>query len=152
MRERTNPYYLVLGVFAAAAVSGCQITLVTAYDDTFDQEVTSTQKDVDALMTKIGDDPTKPYSVFAADYAKVRTDMDALKVRAASHADNTDTVASVAKLQHTISEFQTEHSDATAAKPLLAAHVTTELDIMNTEFKILMAQELAKKTGQSKGS
>jgi hypothetical protein len=139
-------------VCCALSLGGCQITLVTAYDDTFDQEVTSTQKDVDALMSKIADDPTQPYASFKDDYAKVKTDLDAMAVRAASHTENTETVASVGKLQHTFSEFQTEHSQANAAAPMNKAHATDELAIMNTEFKILMAQELAKKSGQKQGS
>jgi hypothetical protein len=139
-----------LGVaLVCCALGGCQISLVAGYDDTFDQEITTAQKDVDTLMSNIAANPTQPYSSFQAGYATVETDMDAMSVRAASLSNNTDTIASLNKLEHTFSEFQTEHSQASAAAPMNKAHATDELAIMNTEFEILMRQELAKKSGQT---
>src|SRR5262249_55198141 len=134
----------VTGIFAIAVLGACQITFVTPYDETFDQEITSTQKDVDALMSKISDNPAAPYSSFSADYAKVKNDLDALAVRANSHTNNTDTVASVGEIQSTFSAFQNRHSSNHVDK----AFVDAELKNMNLQFQILMGQELAKKSGQ----
>jgi hypothetical protein len=125
-------------------MGGCHVTFVTNYDATFDSELTSAQKDLDALMSKIADEPSTPYATVKADFAKVRTDLDALDVRAASHSNNADTVNSVGKLQHTVSEFQAER----AAGPVSPQHAKDELRIMNHEFQTLMAEELLKQSGQ----
>jgi hypothetical protein len=124
---------------------------VTGYDETFDQEITSTQKEVDSLLSRINNNPSLPYSSVQDDYAKIRTDIDAMKVRAASHVDNAETTDSVGRLEHTFAAFQAEHMAASSAAPLHPAHVQTELNTMNIEFRILMAQELAKKSGQKQG-
>jgi hypothetical protein len=138
----------VPGRVAAAAmllgVAGCHVILVTDYDATFDTELTSAQRDVDALMSRIADAPSEPYAASKAEYAKVTTDLDGLAVRAASHASNADMVQSVARLQHSFGAFQAEH----AAGPVSARHARDELQIMNHEFQILMAEELAKQSGK----
>ncbi len=129
----------------AAGVGACQVQFVSSYDDVFDREVSATQMDVDALMNRIASDPGAPYVSFSADYAKIGTDFDALTVRAGVLTHNVDTQNSVASLRHTFTEFQAEH--ANPATPVNAAHVRGELGILNHEFQILMAQEMAKKSG-----
>jgi hypothetical protein len=122
----------------------CQVSFVSAYDQTFDTEITSTQKDVDALMLKIAATPTAPYPTLAPDDTKIQTDFDALDIRAAIHTNDNDTINSLARLKHTFAEFQSEQ--ATPQIPPSPTHVRDELAILNHEFQILMAQELAKKT------
>jgi hypothetical protein len=124
---------------------GC-VTFVTDYDDTFDNEIATTQKDTDALVLKIAENPTQPYASFKDDYDKVQTDIDSLRVRASTHSNNSDTISSVDKIQHTFSEWRDRHASA----PVTAAFAKGELETMNIEYAILMKQELAKKSGASK--
>jgi hypothetical protein len=132
---------------AGCWLCGCQVAFVTAYDQVFDEELVSTQKDVDALMSGIEQDPAKPYASFAASYAKVDTDMHALAIRARVHQDNVSTINSVKQLQESFAEFQDFH----ASKPVSANFVKIKLDELNGEFTILMSQEVLKKSGQGKG-
>jgi hypothetical protein len=140
-------------------LAACQVVLVSDYDEMFDQELTSTQKDVGALLTKIGSktNPANPlqtgetYAANADAYQKVDTDLSALAVRAAAHRNNAEAVDSVQRLTRTFAAFESEHkaSAADPAAPLPSIqHVKNELNIMNGDFKILMAQELLKKSGK----
>jgi hypothetical protein len=144
---RVKRVRLALPVLAALSLGGCQVSFVTDYDDVFDQELTGTQKDVDALLSGIERAPTRPYASFATQYATVGTDMDALALRAKVHQDNVATVNSVKQLQESFAEFQTLH----AAKPVSPTFVKIKLDELNGQFAILMSQEVLKKSGQGKG-
>jgi hypothetical protein len=141
------------------ALAACQVVLVSDYDEMFDQELTSTQKDVAALLTKIGSKPNpanplqtgETYAADADAYQKIGIDLSALAVRAAAHRNNAETVDSVQRLTRTFSAFEAEHkaSLANPAAPLPSIqHVKDELNIINGDFKILMAQELLKKSGK----
>lgn len=137
---------LAIFVLMGTALVGCQIEFVSAYDDVFDKQVSASQMDVDALMNKIAAKPAQPYASFATDYAKIETDFDAIELRAGISIQNSDTQHSVTKLRHTFDEFQSSHSNSAA--PMNAEFTRRELTTLNTEFQILMAQEMAKKSGQ----
>jgi len=139
--------FLVISPFI---LSACHITLVSDYDEVFDQEATSAQKDVDALFQKIMDNPDKARPEFTAEtyaadkdsYAKIRTELDALSVRAQAHQHNENAIASVGKIAHSFSVVEEEH------KNKLALHIEAargELNLMNQEFVALIKEELLKK-------
>lgn len=131
-------------------ISACHIMLLSDYDDVFDQEATNTQKDVDALFQKIIDNPDKARPEFTAEtytadrdaYAKIRTELDALSVRAQAHQHNENTIASVGKITNSFAVVEEEHKN----KPSLHIEAARgELRLMNQEFVALIKEELSKK-------
>jgi len=137
-------------VVAPLILSACHITLISNYDEVFDQEATSAQKDVDSLFQKIIDNPDRLRPEFTAEtyaadkdsYAKIRTELDALSVRAQAHQYNENTVASVGKIAHSFSVVEEEHKN----KPALHIEAARgELNLMNQEFVALIKEELLKK-------
>lgn len=139
--------------FAVAAVAAltlslaaCQVNWVPAYDETFDQQITTAQKDVDTLLTKIAQDTKQPYASFAADYTTAKADLDAMEVRSEGQPGNSDTTNSAKVILETFGKFQEKHSQSTPDQPLSPAFVQGELVIINHQFAILIRQELIKKT------
>jgi hypothetical protein len=141
----------------ALSLCGCHITLISDYDDTFDQEATTAQKDVDALLQKIINNPQPRQPNFTAEtysadkdaYAKIDNELDALLVRAQAHQSNTGTIDSVNRIMHSFSLIEAEHKTKTA---IHIEAVRNELTLMNHEFTALIAQELLKKQGSSNKS
>jgi hypothetical protein len=137
-------------VALSLVVTACHIMLLSDYDDVFDQEATNTQKDVDALFQKIIDNPDKTRPEFTAEtyaadkdsYAKIRTELDALSVRAQAHQHNENTIASVGKITNSFAVVEEEHKN----KPSLHIEAARgELKFMNQEFVALIKEELLKK-------
>jgi hypothetical protein len=140
-------------IFAATMLTACHITLITDYDETFDQEATQAQKDVDALLQKIINNPNKQQPAMTADayamdkdaYAKIDNELQALLVRARAHQNNSGTIDSVQKVIHSFSLIENEHK----TKPSLRiAQVEEQKTIMNDEFTALIAEEILKKQGK----
>lgn len=128
------------------SLAACQVAFVAAYDETLDQQITTAQKDVDTLLTKIAQDTKQPYASFAADYTQAKTDLDAMEVRAEGQPNNSDTVNSAKVIQTTFGTFQEKHSQSTPEQPLSPSFVQGQLIILNHQFAILIRQELIKKT------
>ena len=57
MVNHAHPLVRAIAVVVLIGLTACHINLISDYDDTFDQQATSTQKDIDALMQKIIDNP-----------------------------------------------------------------------------------------------
>ena len=122
--------------------TSCQVQLVSSYDNLFDQQIVVAQRDVDTLMRRIEQAPTQPYSTFIDQYTKVHTDIDSLSVRANSSSRNEDSVDAIQKLAHAFAEFENEHRSGQSINRAFAEDM---LQIMNNEFAMLTAMELAKK-------
>jgi hypothetical protein len=140
-------------IFVAAGllgISACHMALLSDYDDVFDQEATNAQKDVDALYQKIIGNPNAQHpditaETYAADresYAKIRAELDGLRVRAQAHDHNENTVKSVDAIAHSFSVAEDEHK----RNPELRIEAAKgELDLLNQQFTALIRQELLKK-------
>lgn len=143
-------------VCSTLGIAACHVTLISEYDDVFDQEVTSTQKDVDALFQKIMANPSTAQpdmsaETYAADkdsYAKIHTELDGLLVRAQAHQHNEGTISSVSKIIHSFSLVENDHKNRSSIRIEAARG---ELTIMNQEFTALMREELLKKQAGSEG-
>jgi len=148
-RDILSPLTLVLLTFF---LSGCQVTFVTPYDAIFDQQVTTAQTDMDALLTQIATSPAADdaktsdvtYTAVSGAYAHIANDLDAMALRAASHPDNGATTSAVAKIRHSFDLLRAQHA---ADGMMRVGHAEDERDQLNHDFQILMAQELAKQRG-----
>jgi hypothetical protein len=140
-------------IVAIGMLTACHVTLVTDYDETFDQEATQAQKDVDALLQKIVGNPSKQQPAVTADsyamdkdaYTKINNELQALLVRAQAHQNNSGTIDSVKKIMHSFSLIESEHKTSSA---LRIAQVDDQRMIMNDEFTVLIAEEILKKQGK----
>jgi hypothetical protein len=153
-----NRWHTIAGAIAlvalATSLSACHIMLISDYDETFDQEATNAQKDVDALMQKIINNPSTTQSEFTAEsfasdkdaYAKIDNELDAMLVRAQAHQHNEGTIGSVQKVAHSFSLIESEHKTKTSVH---IQQVRDELMLMNHEFTALIAEELLKKQGKN---
>jgi hypothetical protein len=137
-------------VCSTLGIAACHVTLISEYDDVFDQEVTNTQKEVDALFQKIINNPDnarpgislETYASNKDSYAKIHTELDALFVRASAHQHNEGSLDSVNKITHSFSLAEGGHKD----RPSINIEAARgELMIMNQEFTALMREELLKK-------
>jgi hypothetical protein len=143
-------------------LSACHMALVSDYDDAFDQQLISTQKDIDGFFQKMADnvsasDNRKTAETYAQDtdaMTKIHTDLSAMRVRAAAHPKNEATTSNVDHLTRSFNEFEAEYK--ASAAPLNIAHINEEQTIINADFTVMMAEELLKKqvttitTGTSK--
>jgi len=140
-------------VFAIVALSACHIMLISDYDDAFDQDLISTQKDVDSLFDKLVNNvsandtsvTSQTYADNSDAMAKVRTDIDGLIVRAKAHTNNSDSVDGASHLQHSFSEFDAEFKSTKVS--LHVEHLATVHGIVDDEISLLMRMELLKKSG-----
>jgi hypothetical protein len=139
-----------LGLAAALALSGCHIALVSAYDDTLNQQMVTAQHDVDTLLETMVEttspaDNTKTAVTYAAQlttYVNLNVELDAMLVRANARANNGPTVDAVTKLQTIFKRFQARHS---AESALSVAYIQDTQMILDQGFSAAMAQELLKK-------
>jgi hypothetical protein len=146
-------------IFVAAGllgISACHVALLSDYDDVFDQEATSAQKDVDALYQKIIGNPNAQHpditaETYVADresYANIRAELDGLKVRAQAHDHNENTFKTVDAIAHSFSVVEDEHK----RNPELHIEAAKgELTMLNQQFTALIRQELLKKQGGGEG-
>jgi hypothetical protein len=147
-------------ILSIVAMTGCTVTLVSDYDDTFDQQATTAQKDVDALLTKIAgnvsaNDPTRTGEQYAADkdaYAKIHGDIDAMKVRAAAHSNNAATIDQVARIEDAFNTVEAEQAHADPKGGIHIAQAEILKNEMNAAFTILIRTELLKKSGTGSSS
>ena len=162
----------ILGGIAAVALilgaGGCTVKLVSDYDDTFDQQATATQKDVDALLAKIagnvspkntagdtsGPRTAENYSSDKDAYAKIHNEIDAMKVRAAAHSNNKATIDQVSRIDSIFSRIEAEQKtpDPKTGEGIHISYAMTLEDDMNAAFIILISTELLKKSGASTDS
>ncbi len=143
------------------SMTGCTVTLLSDYDETFDQQATTAQKDVDALLGKIAGNvsaknSTRTRELYADDkdaYAKIHSDFSAMKVRAAAHANNAETIDQVAKITDAFKKVEAEQANADPkADGIHIAQVEILQNEMNAAFTILIRTELLKRSGKTSAS
>jgi hypothetical protein len=154
MLSQMRRFGLAVGLSLLSAISACHIALVSDYDDTFDQELTATQKDMAALFDKIITNVSAQnsrvtaeiYSEDSAAISKVHTDISGLTVRAAAHTGEPEDLSNVKKFAHSFADFENEYAKPPA---LDIVHAQDEEQILNDELTVMMKQELLKKQGKS---
>lgn len=92
--------------FLVLAISGCgTVRLVAGYDEAFEKGVTDLQKKVEAILTKIERQPSKPSSTYdSKDYENLREDLNVLRTRAAAWDKNEVTVKMLYELGYQLLE------------------------------------------------
>ena len=139
-------------IFLFVLLSGC-VTLMSPYDEKFDQQASDLQKKVSTHIEAI-DGAGVPDCLYANNktfYDDARVDASALAVRAASHELNSETIQMVESLTNSINTFEKLHISASnAATPRCMSSL--ELSPIRRAFDqilgAIMKLEIAKKRGK----
>jgi outer membrane murein-binding lipoprotein Lpp len=152
MRRLSNLQFATLCVSAVAissvALSGCTVTLVSAYDPVTDQTATDLQAKVDTFLLKmagLAGTPAGNYANNQAFYDELSGSIDALHSRAEAIPQNSITVTQVRELKATVDDLRALHKRSDALRPELVGPSKAALD---AEFKAIIAFEDAKKRGK----
>ena len=137
---------LLIYLLVAAAVTGCQVKLISDYDETTDRMASSLQKMID---DKFGewlrlppDSPALKYDANRAFYATVDGDLRSLRSRALAQPLNQDTITIVDSIISSMKTVEDLHRRAGTISAAALASVENQLDF---QFQQLIKLELAKK-------
>ena len=132
---------------AASALCAC-VTFVSSYDDIFDQQATSTQKEIDSFFQKLSEDNGKPAGTYESNisgYGKIEVDLNSLLVRASAHDKNEQTIDQIKHVQATFEGAKALHK---SQGHLSLPFDSIERKTINEEFTAMEKLELLKKRGQ----
>ena len=104
--KRTDFLRLAVMSLLVIAISGCEtVRIVAGYDEAIEKGVTELQKKVEAILTKIEREPSKPSATYdSKDYEKLREDLNVLRTRAAAWDKNEVTVKMLYELGYQLLE------------------------------------------------
>lgn len=94
---------LVLSLFS------CKVTLVPAYDASFEEQVTKTAKLNDQLYLEIQESSNRSYSAFSARYVAVQTEISSIVMKTMAMDHNTDMLKIAQNLETLFKQFKDDH-------------------------------------------
>lgn len=133
-------------VVSVGVLSGCQISLLSQYDETTDKSVSALQKKMELhLLTLEAKErlPECAYSFHGATYQDLKVDASAIAVRAAAIPKNELTAEQVQLLGQSIETLEKLHQIACLSKAQIAP---LRLQF-NASFTAILKLELAKRRG-----
>lgn len=139
-------------IFLCVLLSAC-VTLMSPYDEKFDQLASDLQKKVSTHVEAIdgAGAPDCLYANHKAFYDDARVDASALAVRASSHELNSETIRQVETLTDSINTFEQLHMSASNA-PTPRCMGSMELSPIRRAFDqtlgAIIKLEVAKKRGK----
>jgi len=146
------------GIFVLAAVIsvlliGCQITLISEYDEQIDQSATALQKGMDTLLTELAAQSDSPgpsyFNSFDSFYAELFVDLRSLLIRAQSHPKNSLTEKQIQLMIKNLELFQKSHMETAEANGTIAPEaLMIHRDLFNQGWKAIIELEIAKKRGE----
>lgn len=161
-----RPWQLFLALVLSFALPACvqQVRLISDYDESIDQGVTSIQKKVEVILTKIErwrTDPSKAY--VAQDYTAIREDLDLLITRAQAAEKSDLTTKQLYTLGYALVENPPVAPPELGLGPpqpqlslearnrykeaLTAADIQDLRKLIDADFRAILKLELAKKRG-----
>ena len=153
-------YALVLAL--AFSLLSCSIRLIAPYDETTDKQATQLRTEIDQFITNlisvggdIKDDSARrkalDYTKSQKDYDKIGVDLRSLKVRAEAISQNSNTVNQVTYIINNLERLQARHkgysnNETVDGKSIEMgnAYLRDARDIINEQFRSLLALEIAK--------
>lgn len=146
---RARPRWPALVALLALLLgAGCQITLISSYDEQIDHSATELQKRLDGFLTSLARNagtPAAAYDANATFYDDYAVELRALRVRAASQPQNTITMKQVDLMLDSLENLRTLHQ-AGAVTP---DAITTIRDLFAQSWEAILTLELAKKRGDA---
>ncbi|MCJ7747646.1 MAG: hypothetical protein MUP27_07875 [Desulfobacterales bacterium] len=144
-------------------LSGCPVKLIAPYDETTEKEASLLQKQVDQFITELildgetaADQSTRraalKYDNYRKEYVRIAVDFRALKIRTEAVSMNELSAKQVQYLIENFEKLEARHKmysggkDGDAQKTSMSnRYLEIARDILNEQFKSLLALELAKK-------
>jgi hypothetical protein len=135
-------------LLALLLATGCQITLVSSYDEQIDHSATELQKRLDGFLTGLvreAGTPAADYAANAAFYDDYAVELRALRLRAASQPQNTITVQQVDLMLDSLENLRALHE----AGPVSEDTAASLRDLFSQSWRAILTLELAKKRGDA---
>ena len=127
-------------------VVGCQVTLLSPYDQEMDKAATALQKKMDAFLTKMETNaglPQTDYTWNVAFYDDYVVDLRSLRLRAMSDGNDTIVDQQLTEMLENLRQLRLAHEAGPLAPPAIQA--TREL--FNKGWQVIIGQEIAKLRG-----
>jgi hypothetical protein len=137
----------------SALLLGCQLTLISEYDEQIDRSATELQKSMDRFLTELAlqsesADPTY-YSSFDNYYVDLFVELRSLLIRAESHRKNSITEKQIKLMIKNLEELQKSHMDTAEANETIAPEaLEIYRNLFNQGWKAIIELEMAKKRGE----
>ena len=131
------------------ALSGCAVSLISAYDQTTDDLAMTMQKAA-VIHAEEMDQPAPGcfYARFRQFYREQHADISLLELRVTSIPKNDPTVQQVLSLRSALNSFESLHKSASAAgRCQSAAELAPAMSGLNSIFGAILKLEFAKKRG-----
>ena len=128
--------------------SGCEVMLISRYDQQIDDSATTLQQEMDAFLTKIETNASKPEAAYGTPenqqfYQDYLVSLRSVRVRAESHPKNDITVEHINKMIDSVAQLRIMHQ----AGPLLPEVILELRDLFAQGWRAIITLELAKKRG-----
>ena len=145
---RSFRIWLCLLATLVAVSSGCEVMLISTYDQQIDDSATTLQREMDAFLTKIETNAGKPEAAYGTPenqqfYQDYLVSLRAVRVRAESHPKNDITVRQINLLIDSVGQLRQQHE----AGPLAPALIPVNRDLFAQGWRAIITLELAKKRG-----
>lgn len=144
---------VVLVAVISTLLIGCQITLISEYDEQIDRSATELQKSMDRFLTELAvlsDSPgSLNYSSFDNFYSELFVDLRSLLIRAQSHPKNSLTEKQIQLMIKNLELFQKSHIETAEANETIAPEaLMIHRDLFNQGWKAIIELEITKKRGE----
>jgi hypothetical protein len=126
---------------------GCQVELITRYDEQIDRSGTELQQRMDAFLTKLASHPAARETTYTANeefYDNYQVALRAMLLRAQSQPKNARTEQQLGLMLQNVDQLRAAHQ----AGRLDPAAVGAFRDLFNQGWRAVITLELAKKRGQ----
>ncbi len=136
---------LAFSLLLVAALTGCTVTLISQYDEQFDQSATALQRRLDVFLTDLAATRNADESGYARHerfYGAYAVDLRALLIRARSLPKNERTAEQVELMLNSLESLRATHQTQGVLSP---GYVTAARDQFNQAWQNIIALELAKK-------
>ena len=144
---RSVHIWLWLLAALVAVNSGCEVMLISTYDQQIDDSATTLQKEMDAFLTTI-EKTSKPEATYGTPenqqfYQDYLVSLRSVRVRAESHPKNNITVEQINLLINSVAALRQQQ----AAGSLTPAVIRVNRDLFAQAWRAIITLELAKKRG-----
>jgi hypothetical protein len=128
-------------LWLVALSSACAITLISSYDETTDQGVTTLSKNVGQLLGQLDQTPVPDYASMKPGYASLEADLASLRLRNEARPKNSTTVKQLDEVKAILDKLEDLHKNGKFVQVM----VGPTRDAFDQSFRAILKLELAKK-------
>jgi len=150
-----SPVGLGVAFMFLVALTGCTVTLLSAYDAGTDQMTTALQRSVAGHLETLAEQqaPACYYENYRAFYVQQHVDVGALALRVNAIPKNQPTIAQVSDLKMALTRFETAHKLASARnRCLTVGEIQPDATGFDVYFRAILTLEIGKQRGMKPAS